>query len=161
MPASMSCCCACGYGYSAAAVPGSGDRGASGGGASPPPSGGATTVPVKKLFGIIRELNNGDTAFVLRPTAADHDIRVRFFTPRTEAAFVGHATIAAHAVLALRAGLHVADVVLDGAEVVVLGRGNIVGKPMASILVQKAAHANCTVTVCHSATPATDPVNIG
>lgn len=41
---------------------------------------------------------------------------------------------------------------LDGAEVVVLGRGNIVGKPMASILVQKARHANCTVTVCHSGT---------
>lgn len=41
---------------------------------------------------------------------------------------------------------------LDGAEVVVLGRGNIVGKPMAAILVQKARHANSTVTVCHSAT---------
>lgn len=41
---------------------------------------------------------------------------------------------------------------LDGAEVVVLGRGNIVGKPMASILVQKGRHANCTVTVCHSGT---------
>jgi PhzF family phenazine biosynthesis protein len=47
-----------------------------------------------------RELNNGDTAFLLRPDAADHDLRVRFFTPRTEAAFVGHATLAAHAVLA-------------------------------------------------------------
>ena len=43
-------------------------------------------------------------------------------------------------------------VALDGAEVVVLGRGNIVGKPMASILVQKGRHANCTVTVCHSGT---------
>lgn len=41
---------------------------------------------------------------------------------------------------------------IEGAEVVVLGRGNIVGKPMASILVQKARHANATVTVCHSAT---------
>lgn len=41
---------------------------------------------------------------------------------------------------------------LDGAEVVVLGRGNIVGKPMASLLVQKARHANCTVTLCHSGT---------
>ncbi len=40
---------------------------------------------------------------------------------------------------------------LKGAEVVVLGRGNIVGKPMASILIQKAPHANATVTVCHSA----------
>ncbi len=41
---------------------------------------------------------------------------------------------------------------LDGAEVVVLGRGNIVGKPMASILMQKGRHANCTVTVVHSGT---------
>ena len=39
-----------------------------------------------------------------------------------------------------------------GAEVVVLGRGNIVGKPMAAMLCQKHAHANATVTICHSAT---------
>lgn len=44
------------------------------------------------------------------------------------------------------------NVKLDGAEVVVLGRGNIVGKPMASILMQKGRHANSTVTVVHSAT---------
>jgi PhzF family phenazine biosynthesis protein len=49
---------------------------------------------------IARELNNGDTAFVLQPDAADHDLRVRFFTPRREAAFVGNATIALHAVRA-------------------------------------------------------------
>jgi len=40
----------------------------------------------------------------------------------------------------------------DGAEVVVLGRGNIVGKPLAALLCQKARHANATVTLCHSAT---------
>lgn len=40
----------------------------------------------------------------------------------------------------------------DGAEVVVLGRGNIVGKPMAAMLCQKAPGANATVTLCHSAT---------
>lgn len=44
------------------------------------------------------------------------------------------------------------NIPLDGAEVVVLGRGNIVGKPMASILLQKGRHANATVTVCHSGT---------
>ena len=44
------------------------------------------------------------------------------------------------------------NVKLDGAEVVILGRGNIVGKPMAAILCQKAKHANATVTLCHSAT---------
>jgi len=40
----------------------------------------------------------------------------------------------------------------DGAEVVILGRGNIVGKPMAAMLCQKAKGANATVTICHSAT---------
>lgn len=40
----------------------------------------------------------------------------------------------------------------SGAEVVVLGRGNIVGKPMAAMLCQKGAGANATVTLCHSAT---------
>jgi methylenetetrahydrofolate dehydrogenase (NADP+)/methenyltetrahydrofolate cyclohydrolase len=39
-----------------------------------------------------------------------------------------------------------------GAEVVVLGRGNIVGKPLAAMLCQKDPHANATVTLCHSAT---------
>lgn len=40
----------------------------------------------------------------------------------------------------------------DGAEVVILGRGDIVGKPMAAILCQKAKNANSTVTICHSRT---------
>jgi methylenetetrahydrofolate dehydrogenase (NADP+)/methenyltetrahydrofolate cyclohydrolase len=39
-----------------------------------------------------------------------------------------------------------------GAEVVVLGRGNIVGKPLTAILCQKAKHADATVTLCHSRT---------
>ena len=43
-------------------------------------------------------------------------------------------------------------VAIAGAEVVVLGRGNIVGKPMAAMLCQKDRHANATVTLCHSAT---------
>jgi methylenetetrahydrofolate dehydrogenase (NADP+)/methenyltetrahydrofolate cyclohydrolase len=37
-----------------------------------------------------------------------------------------------------------------GAHVVILGRSNIVGKPLALILLQKAAGANATVTICHS-----------
>ncbi len=44
------------------------------------------------------------------------------------------------------------EVNTSGAEVVVLGRGNIVGKPMAAMLCQKGAGANATVTLCHSAT---------
>jgi len=41
---------------------------------------------------------------------------------------------------------------VEGAEVVVLGRGNIVGKPMAAMLCQKEKNANATVTICHSGT---------
>lgn len=40
----------------------------------------------------------------------------------------------------------------EGAHVVILGRGNIVGKPLAALLCQKAPRANATVTLCHSAT---------
>ena len=39
-----------------------------------------------------------------------------------------------------------------GKEVVVVGRSNIVGKPMASLLVQAGKGADCTVTICHSRT---------
>lgn len=39
-----------------------------------------------------------------------------------------------------------------GADVVIVGRSNIVGKPLAALLVQKAAGANSTVTVCHTGT---------
>jgi methylenetetrahydrofolate dehydrogenase (NADP+)/methenyltetrahydrofolate cyclohydrolase len=39
-----------------------------------------------------------------------------------------------------------------GKEAVIVGRSNIVGKPMAALLIQNSAGANCTVTVCHSRT---------
>ncbi len=41
---------------------------------------------------------------------------------------------------------------IDGAEVVVIGRSNIVGKPITNILLQKKPGANATVTICHTGT---------
>ena len=41
----------------------------------------------------------------------------------------------------------------EGKHVVVVGRSNIVGKPVANILIQKEAFANATVTICHTGTP--------
>jgi methylenetetrahydrofolate dehydrogenase (NADP+)/methenyltetrahydrofolate cyclohydrolase len=41
---------------------------------------------------------------------------------------------------------------IEGAEVVVVGRSNIVGKPIANILLQKRPGANATVTICHTRT---------
>ena len=40
----------------------------------------------------------------------------------------------------------------SGKHCVILGRSNIVGKPMASLMMQKANPGDCTVTVCHSRT---------
>jgi len=49
--------------------------------------------------------------------------------------------------LLLRSG-----VTIEGAEVVIVGRSNIVGKPLANMLIQKKPNANATVTVCHTRT---------
>ncbi len=42
---------------------------------------------------------------------------------------------------------------LKGKHLVIVGRSNIVGKPMANLMVQKNARANCVVTICHTAAP--------
>jgi methylenetetrahydrofolate dehydrogenase (NADP+)/methenyltetrahydrofolate cyclohydrolase len=49
--------------------------------------------------------------------------------------------------LLLRSGVK-----LDGAEVVIVGRSNIVGKPLANMLIQKSPTGNATVIVCHTRT---------
>lgn len=41
---------------------------------------------------------------------------------------------------------------LKGKHLVVVGRSNIVGKPVANMMIQKSERANCIVTVCHTAT---------
>ena len=43
-------------------------------------------------------------------------------------------------------------VTIDGAHVVIVGRSNIVGKPLANMLIQKSPTGNATVTVCHTRT---------
>ncbi|WP_224270932.1 tetrahydrofolate dehydrogenase/cyclohydrolase catalytic domain-containing protein [Haloprofundus salinisoli] len=48
--------------------------------------------------------------------------------------------------------LAAADVDTEGKDVVVVGRSNIVGKPMANLLLQRSKLGNATVTVCHSRT---------
>ncbi len=57
-----------------------------------------------QMLAVARELNNADTAFILEADGTDHGLRARFFTPRTEAGFVGHATVAAHYVMSRRHG---------------------------------------------------------
>ena len=62
-------------------------------------------------------------------------------------AIVAPATPAGIRELLVRSGVEIA-----GAEVVIVGRSNIVGKPLAAMLMQKGPGANATVTVCHTGT---------
>jgi PhzF family phenazine biosynthesis protein len=51
------------------------------------------------FMSIAREFSQAELAVVGAATGADHDIRLRFFNTRKETPFVGHATVATHAVL--------------------------------------------------------------
>lgn len=58
-----------------------------------------------QMQAIARELNNAETAFILSPTAPDHHVWIRLFTPTTEVPSCGHATISAHYVRAIEGNL--------------------------------------------------------
>src|SRR5437868_497196 len=61
----------------------------------------ADDLPAETMQKIAREMNLSETVFVLKPTSAAADYRVRIFTPMSELPFAGHPTVAAaHSVLA-------------------------------------------------------------
>ncbi|MBS0365417.1 MAG: PhzF family phenazine biosynthesis isomerase [Proteobacteria bacterium] len=62
----------------------------------------ADSLSEAQMLAVARELHNAETAFILAPDGDDHSMRARFFTSRSEVAFVGHATIAAQYVLSRR-----------------------------------------------------------
>ena len=51
------------------------------------------------LSAVAGEFSHAEVAFVFAANGPDHDVRLRFFNARTEVPFVGHSTVAAHAVL--------------------------------------------------------------
>ena len=55
-----------------------------------------------------------------------------------------------HGILKL---IETAGMDVSGKHAVVIGRSNIVGKPVAALLARKGPHANATVTLCHTGTP--------
>jgi len=64
----------------------------------------------------------------------------------------GNEALAPSTAQACRDLLFYSNIETSGKNVVIIGRSNIVGKPLAAIMMQKAAGANATVTVCHSRT---------
>jgi PhzF family phenazine biosynthesis protein len=65
----------------------------------------AEVLEPEEMRRIARELAGTEVAFVLPPDSPDYDVEVRFFSPRREVAFVGHATVAAHYVRAMANGV--------------------------------------------------------
>jgi PhzF family phenazine biosynthesis protein len=54
---------------------------------------------------IAREIPGTEVAFVMASETPEHDVEIRFFSPRREVAFVGHVTVAAHYVRAIANGV--------------------------------------------------------
>jgi methylenetetrahydrofolate dehydrogenase (NADP+)/methenyltetrahydrofolate cyclohydrolase len=127
----------------------------------------APDAPAEDLFDTVAELNadpdvNGilvqmplpdhvDDRDVIR--AVDPEKDVDGFHPENVGRLVAGDPVfkpcTPHGVLKL---LDAADVETEGADVTIVGRSNIVGKPLANLLIQKADYGNATVTVCHSRT---------
>lgn len=66
---------------------------------------GAEQLDDDEMRRLARELHGTEVAFVLAADAPDHDIEIRFFSPRREVTFIGHAALAAHYVRAIADGV--------------------------------------------------------
>ncbi len=124
-------------------------------------------APAQELFDRIEELNTGEAAngILVQMPLPDHvDERaaqaavdpakdVDGFHPENVGRLVGgdprFRPCTPHGVQRLLAD---AGVDTEGADVVVVGRSNIVGRPLANLLTRRAEDGNATVTVCHSRT---------
>ncbi|MDQ4095027.1 MAG: bifunctional 5,10-methylene-tetrahydrofolate dehydrogenase/5,10-methylene-tetrahydrofolate cyclohydrolase [Actinomycetota bacterium] len=125
------------------------------------------STPQADLLGLLHDLNNdpavhGILVQLPLPEHIDEQLILDTVVPHKDAdgfhpynlgrllsgsPVVAPATPAGIQQLLIRSGIEVA-----GAEVVIVGRSNIVGKPLAALLVQKGAGANATVSICHTGT---------
>lgn len=83
---------------------------------------------------IARELNNSETAFILPAGAADHDLHIRYFTPRVEVPICGHATMAALHIYATEQQLTEADLrIKTGAGILPMSIRQVDGRYLISM----------------------------
>ena len=124
-------------------------------------------APAEELFDTVEELNadpdvhgilvqmpvpdHVDDREILRTIAPYKD--VDGFHPENVGRLVaGHARFKPATPHGVQKLLEAAEVDTEGKDAVVVGRSDIVGKPMANLLIQKAPGGNATTTVCHSRT---------
>jgi methylenetetrahydrofolate dehydrogenase (NADP+)/methenyltetrahydrofolate cyclohydrolase len=126
-------------------------------------------APAEELFDVIDELNDDDdvNGILVQLPVPDHVDKRRVlrsvdpakdvdgFHPENVGRLVaGHARFKPATPHGIQKLLEAAGVDTEGKDAVVVGRSEIVGKPMANLLIQKAPGGNATTTVCHSRTDA-------
>jgi methylenetetrahydrofolate dehydrogenase (NADP+)/methenyltetrahydrofolate cyclohydrolase len=124
-------------------------------------------APAAELYDRVAELNDDPSVHGVLvqqplPDQVDDDEVVRAVDPRKDVdgfhpenlglLVRGNARYVPCTPLGVQRLLAEADVETEGADVVVVGRSTIVGKPLANRLLARDGHGNATVTVCHSRT---------
>ncbi|MFB1062877.1 bifunctional methylenetetrahydrofolate dehydrogenase/methenyltetrahydrofolate cyclohydrolase [Natrinema sp. H-ect4] len=124
-------------------------------------------APPEELFDTISDLNDNDDihGYIVQAPVPDHvDYRnvirrvdpikdVDGFHPENVGRLVaGDARFRPCTPHGVQKLLESADIDPEGKDVTIVGRSDIVGKPLANLLIQKAEDGNATVTVCHSRT---------
>ena len=125
------------------------------------------STPQSDLLNLLRDLNDDDRVSGILvqlplPEHIDEDLILNAVDPDKDAdgfhprnlgrLLMGDPLIAPATPAGIQQLLIRSNIETSGAHVVIVGRSNIVGKPMAALMVQKAPGANSTVTICHTAT---------
>ena len=111
-------------------------------------------APAEELYETVDDLNDRDDVhgILVQMPVPDH-VDERTVLPENVGRLVAgdarYKPCTPHGVQKL---LDAYDVETEGADAVVVGRSDIVGKPMANLLIQKGPTGNATTTVCHSRT---------
>ncbi len=125
------------------------------------------STPQPELLDLIRGLNEDDSVHGVLvqlplPEHIDEQLVLEAVSPLKDAdgfhpcnlgrLLAGEPLVAPATPAGIQELLIRSNVETAGAEVVIVGRSNIVGKPLAALLMQKGPGANATVTVCHTGT---------
>ena len=125
------------------------------------------STPEDELIALLHDLNSDDGVHGILvqlplPEHIDEQLVLDTVVPHKDAdgfhpynlgrLLSGSPTVAPATPAGIRELLVRSGVETSGAEVVVVGRSNIVGKPLAALLMQRGSGANATVTVCHTGT---------
>lgn len=125
------------------------------------------STPEAELVELIEKLNADDAVSGILvqlplPEHIDEDLVLNLVDPDKDAdgfhpknlgqLLMGDPLIAPATPAGIQQMLIRSNIETSGADVVIVGRSNIVGKPMAALMVQKGPGANSTVTVCHTGT---------